>query len=172
METKVVDCQLKANAQGLLLFPSIACRVAERFMDAETWIDRHASGTLRKNKRIGFAWKSQYWHERISFEFGYIWEHLPRTRAVYNDAITEGDCHSISEAGWHAERFCTLSIFHEDQFEVKYIIVEESDGKRREGIGMICKQTSFPIPEGNLLFCIISEFDLKTKEFLPAKNPF
>jgi hypothetical protein len=115
---------------------------------------------------------SQYWHERIAYEFGYAFEMSPRTRVCYNDAISEGDCHPITEAGWFMERYMNLSIFPEDRWEAKYIIVEDSDGTRREGVGLICRQTSFSLPKGNILFAIIAEFDNKIKKFLPAKNPF
>lgn len=167
METRVVPTELTGDLPS-----SIARRVAMRKMSAEDWVEVYGSGTLRKNKRIGFAWRSQYWHERIAYEFGYAFEMLPRTRVVYNDAITEGDCHPITESGWFMERYITLSIFPEDKFEVKYIIVEDSDGTRREGVGIIVKQTSFYIPEGNVLFAIVAEFDNNKKMFLPAKNPF
>jgi len=167
METQVVPTELTGT-----LPPPVLNRLALRMMTPELWVETHGSGTLRKNKRIGFAWMSQYWHERIAYEFGYAFEMLPRTRVVYNDAITEGDCHPITESGWFMERYMTLSIFPEDRFEVKYIIVEDSDGTRREGVGIIVKQTSFSIPEGNVLFAIVAEFDNNKKMFLPAKNPF
>ena len=139
-------------------------------MTAEVWVETHGSGTLRKNKRIGFAWMSQYWHERIAYEFGYAFEMLPRTRVCYNDAISEGDCHPITESGWFMERYMNLSIFSEDVWEAKYIIAEDSDGTRREGVGLICRQTSFVVPKGNVLFAIIAEFDNKTKKFQPYKK--
>jgi hypothetical protein len=151
---------------------SIFNRIRLRMMSAEDWIEEHASGTLRKNKRIGMAWKKQYWHERICWEFGYTFEMLPRTRVVYNDANTEEDCSPITEAGWFIERYKNFSIFSEDHFEVKYLIVEEQDGTRREGIGIIVKQTSFNLPEGNIIFAIVTEFDLVKKEFKDARNPF
>lgn len=167
METQVVPTDLTGS-----LPPSVANRLALRQMTPEAWVEVHGSGTLRKNKRIGFAWMSQYWHERIAYEFGYAFEMSPRTRVCYNDAISEGDCHPITEAGWFMERYMNLSIFPEDRWEAKYIIVEDSDGTRREGVGLICRQTSFSLPKGNILFAIIAEFDNKTKKFLPAKNPF
>lgn len=167
METKVVPTKLTGNLPN-----AVANRLRHRMMSAEEWIETHGSGTLRKNKRIGFAWMSQYLHERVAYEFGYAFEVLPRTRIVYNDAISEGDCHSITEAGWFMERYINLSIFEEDKFEVKYIIAEEADGTRREGVGLICRQTSFQLSKGNILFAIVAEFDNKSKTWHPAKNPF
>lgn len=167
METKVVETKFVGP-----LPKTIANRLHFRKMSAEEWIELHGSGTLRKNKRIGFAWKNQYLHERIAYEFGYAFEVLPRTRIVYNDAITEGDCHAITEAGWFMERYLNLSIFEEDKFEVKYIIAEDADGTRREGVGLICRETSFELPSDNILFAIVAEFDNKTKTWNSAKNPF
>lgn len=183
METKVVNTNFIRflnspqeqesweNLKGVLPL-SVFNRIRLRMMSAEEWIEEHASGTLRKNKRIGMAWKKQYWHERVCYEFGYTFEMLPRTRVVYNDANTEEDCSAITEAGWFIERYKNLSIFFEDIFEVKYLIIEEQDGTRREGIGIIVKQTSFNLPEGNIIFAIVTEFDLVKKEFKDAKNPF
>lgn len=165
METKFVEVGTEKST-------AFQRRIRERMMVTDEWIEAHGSGTLRKNKRIGFAWQKQYMSERIAYEFGFVFEIMPRTRVVYNDAISEGDCHPVTEAGWHIERYMALSVFSEDIFEGKYIIVEETDGKRREGIGIIVKQTSFQVPSGNVVFAIIAEFDNKTKEFHPARNPF
>lgn len=178
METRVVPSSFN-NTKNLP--PAIASRVQERAMDPDKWIEIHGSGTLRKNKRIGFAWETQYRHERLAYEFGYAFESLPKTQVCYNDAISEGDCHPVTEAGWFIERYMTLSVFSEDRYEVKYIIVEDRDGTRREGIGIIVKQTSFAIPRGNVIFAIVAEYKKgkrkkngkrKPGKFLPCKNPF
>lgn len=143
-----------------------------RYMGADEWIEEHGSGTLRKNKRIGFAWHTQYMQERIAYEFGYYFECVPRTRITFNDPITEGDCHPITEAGWHIERYQNLSVFEEDKFEAKYISVEYRDGTRREGVGMVVTETSFSVSSGNIIFVIIAEYDVVNKQYKPAINPF
>jgi hypothetical protein len=151
---------------------ALAARVALREMSADEFVERHLSGTLRKNKRIGMAWHRQYMSERIAYEFGWAFECVPRSRVMFGDAFTEGDCHSITEAGWFCERHITLSVFPEDRFEVKYISVEYEDGSRREGIGMIVRETSAAfVPNGSLVFAIVAEFDPRAKEWREAKNP-
>jgi len=143
-----------------------------REMSQKDWIDGHGSGTLRKNARLGMRYQKQYRHERICFEFGHGFEICPSTYITFNDAQTEADCKSITEAGWHIDRLITRRIFVEDHFEVKYIHHEEPNGFRREGVGVILRATTCSwIPESQLVFCIIAEYDLKTRDFKPAINP-
>ena len=179
METKRNNSELENLIKVSEKLPlKISNRIKEREMSAEEWIELHGSGTLRKNKRIGFAWQKHYWHERICYEFGYGFEMLPKTRITYNDPITEGDCSAITEAGWFIERYMSLSIFDDDLFEAKYIIAEYPDldeslqYKRKEGIGIIVKQTSFNIPAGNIIFSIVAEFNRTNNSFNNAINPF
>lgn len=150
---------------------ALAKRVSIRTMDGDAWIEKHGSGTLRKNKRIGMSYRDQYLKERVAYEFGYGFEILPRTRVEWGVAITEGDCHAVTEAGWHIERYLEMSIFPEDYFECKHISVSTEMGKR-SGIGIICRQTSAPwIPAGYRVFAIVAQVD-KTDHYLPAVNPF
>ena len=91
---------------------------------------------------------------------------------TFNDAITEGDCHAITEAGWFADRWITLKMFREEHYECKYIIVDTPEG-RREGIGLICRQTLIQwCQPGSIIFCILAEYDYKNKKWLEAQNPF
>ena len=148
-------------------------RVQIRAMKAEEFIENHGSGTLRKNKRVGFHWRSQYHDERTAYEFGWGFRVIPASRLTYNDPITEGDNHSVTEAGWHIERYLNMSVFPEDEFECKYIIVEFGDGKREEGIGILVRRTSAAwIPGGHIVYAIVAKFDPVRKVFLPAENPF
>ena len=71
------------------------------------------------------------------------------------------------------ERYINLSIFPEDRFRTQYIQVEEKDGKRREGIGLIVEETSAQfIPRGSLVYAIIAEYGPTIGEWTKAKNPF
>jgi hypothetical protein len=168
METKVVKMASKTA-----ICESMKKLIAIRTMTADEFIETHGSGTLRKNKRIGFAWKLQYLEERTVFEFGWKFECVARTRVTFGDAITEGDNHAITEAGWHIDRYISRSIFPEDIVETKYIIVEYPDGKKKEGVGIIMRQTSAAfIPCGHLVFAIIAEFDVKNAAWRSAENPF
>lgn len=168
MQTEVVSI-----SEGIKNCVELQKRVNVREMDADAFINTHASGTLRKNQLIGMAWQQQYLEERTAYEFGWEFECLPRSRVTFGVANTEGDASAITEAGWHIERYQTLSIFPEDKIEAKYIMVEEAGGKRREGIGIIVKQTSASfVPKGHLVFAIIAPFDVTTHQWMHANNPF
>jgi hypothetical protein len=145
-----------------------------RNINENDFIENHGSGTLRKAKRLGTAYKSLYKEERVAYDFGWEFKVVPNSRITYNDAIAEGDCHSFTEACWHAERYLMKNPFEEDDiYEFKYIIVEECEGCRYEGIGLICRQTNAQyIGDGNTLFCIIAEYDNEKKEWKDARNPF
>lgn len=149
-------------------------RTAIRNMPENDWIDKHGSGTLRKNKRLGFVVKTQYLHERSNFEFGNGFEVVPRSRVTFGDAYSEADCKAVTEAGWFADRYITLNMamFPEEHYQLKYLIIEESDGTKREGIGIVIRKTIAKwVMPGNIVCCIISEFDKNTKEYLTAINP-
>jgi hypothetical protein len=168
MQTEIVPI-----SEGIKNCVELQRRVQLREMDADTFITRHSSGTLRKNRAIGMAWQQQYLEERTAYEFGWEFECLPRSRVTFGVANTEGDASAITEAGWHIERYLTLAIFPEDQMETKYIMIEESDGKRREGIGIIVRQTSAQfVPKGHLVFAIITPLDPVTHTWMHANNPF
>ena len=167
METRIVpvDDSVKQS-------PALARVLAVRTMDADEFVERHASGTLRKNKRIGMVWREQYLHERAAYELGWAFECLPRSRVTFGDAYTEGDVKALTEAGWHIERYIEMSVFPEDHFETKYLNVEYKDGSTREGVGIVVRQTSAQfVPGGHLVFAIVAEFDPIKKIWKDAINP-
>lgn len=144
-----------------------------RLMSETDWIEKYASGTLRKNKRLGFVYRSQYLHERIAWEFGHVFELLPRSRVTFGDAISEGDCKPVTEAGWFIDRYMTQNkaIFPEDYYECKYIYAARPDVES-EGIGIVVRATCAPwLPTGHILFGIVTEYSKSSKVFRPAQNP-
>lgn len=152
--------------------PALERRVALRRMEADEFIDRHASGTLRKNKRLGMAWRAQYLAERTAYEFGWGFECLPRSRVTFGDAYTEGDERALTEAGWLCERHITLATFPEDRYEVKYLNVDYGDDRRKEGVGLILRETSAGfVPDGHIVFAVVAEFDPVRKAWSAAHNP-
>lgn len=167
METKIVPIDPAVAACEIL-----KKRVTQRALDADAFIEQHASGTLRKNKRLGMAWRDQYLHERTAWEFGWTFECLPRSRVTFGDAFTEGDNKALTEAGWHIERYIEMSIFPEDRFETKYINVEYKDDSKKEGVGIIVRQTSAAfVPQGCMVFAIVAAFDPRTQQWHAAENP-
>lgn len=153
----------------------VTALIGKRLMSAEDWINLHGSGTLKKNKRIGMAWKQQYLEERTCWDFGWEFECVPRSRLTFGDAITEGDSHSVTEAGWHIERYMERNancVILGDKVQCKYIHVEYPDGAKREGLGIVVRSTTAKfIPDGHAVFAIIAEFDVEKDEWLPAVNP-
>lgn len=166
METNIVKPNEEARLKQLNL------RHALRHMSEEAWIEKHASGTLRKNRRIGFSFRAQYLAERVAYEFGYGFQILPRSQVTFGDAISEEDCHPITEAGWHIERYSETNVLG-DFVEAKYIHATYRDNSMREGVGMIVRETSASwLPIGHIVFSIVAEFDPIRKAWLNAVNPF
>ena len=97
-------------------------RVRVRLMSREDFFNKHASGTLRKNARVGMHCLAQYIHERCAFEFGYGFECLHETRVLWGTPITEADCHPVTEAGWHIDRYVEVCAFPGDRMEAKYLL--------------------------------------------------
>jgi hypothetical protein len=147
-------------------------RRAVRNLTDDQFIERHASGTLRKNKRLGFCWRDQYLAERAAFEFGFEFAVVARSRIMTGDPYTEGDCHAITEAGWHIERYITLSVWPDDAYVARYIYVEQSDGSRREGIGIVVERTSAAfVPRGHVAYALVAEYDPARKAWRGVRNP-
>jgi hypothetical protein len=166
METRYVPMEQQDLEQRL------KHRVAIRNLNADEFIDKHASGTLRKNKRLDMCWRDQYLSERTAYEFGWEFECSPRSRVMIGDAYTEGDCAAITEAGWHIERYMNLSVFP-DVYKAQYINVERLDGSRKEGIGIVVEQTSASwVPKNHVVYAIIAEYHKDRNAWGHAKNPF
>lgn len=148
------------------------CSLDEWLTDPE--LSDRLSGTLRKNARLGFRYHDQLVSEAIAQTLGWCFECLPTTYITYNDALSEGDCHSVTEAGWHFDRLLKSHIFAEDVFILQYVNIQDAKGNiERQGIAIITKETSIQwIPKGNLVFAMLSEFNQETQEWLPCENPF
>src|SRR5690348_4233313 len=99
VKVEIPQCYLESN------LPGVRSRIYIRNLSAEDWIEQHSSGTLRKNKKIGLRWRSQYISERVAYEFGHEFEVATSSRVTFNDAITYGDCKALTEVGWYAERY-------------------------------------------------------------------
>lgn len=161
METKVIE-----------FVPSGTVLDEVRQQSREDFIETHASGTLRKNKRIGLKHSAQYWDERIAYEFGWEFRMLPASRVTVGVAQTEGDVKGLTEYGWFLERYMQRNVFKEDSLVPAYIQIEEQDGTKLEGNGVYLSSTSFNIPAGQIIFAIITPFNLTTGEWEESLNPF
>ena len=143
-----------------------------RTMTKEEFIENHGSGTLRKNTRIGLKSHSQYLEERIAYEFGWEFRILPASRVTLGVAQTEGDVKGLTEYGWFVERYMMTRVFEKDKVKPVFIQIEEQDGTKLEGNGIFIEETSFQIPEGYIIFAIVTPFNTTTEEWEEALNPF
>ncbi len=148
-------------------------RIALRTMSESDFIEKHASGTLRKAKRIGFAHKTLYLQERTAYEFGYGFEIKPKTHVLCGTPQVEGDCHAVTECGWHIERYQHMQLFPDDKMQSAYINVQSPGETAREGIGIIITQTCAPfVPPCHVIYALIAQYDLQSKQWHNAVNPF
>ena len=175
MNTEIVAFNKKIHESML---PGIKMQAKMRDCKLTDWLSTpilsdRLSGTVKKNAKLNMKYTDQLRHEALAQTLGWTWESVQSSYLNFNDAISEGDCHAITEAGWFADRWLATQIFEEDYYECKYIIVDEPDGNRREGIGLICRKTNIQwIQPGSIVFCILAEYDTKNKKWLDAQNPF
>jgi hypothetical protein len=152
-------------------------QVLQRSTSPMKWFDNtllkeRFSGTLIKAQRHGLRVGEHAKHEAIAQTMGYLFEILPASRVTFGDALSEGDCHSITETLWHCDRLIANHIFPEDVFEVAWITVSEDSGER-VGIGLVVKETSIQwIGSSNLLFAIVAIYDTVNHKWEAPVNPF
>jgi hypothetical protein len=146
-----------------------------RQMSDDEWIELQGCSTVRRARRLGATWKDLYRKQRVCFEFGWHFEILPRSRVLFGDATSEGDCPAITEAQWLSERYILRRPFPEDYLEYKCIRITAQDDNakiEREGFGLILRKTSATfIGAGNIVFCFVTEWDLVKKVWKEAVNP-
>ena len=176
MNTEIVPLseEIKSitNLPGLNIMKKMRSTPLKDWFNDEDLAGR-LSGTLKKNNRVGFKVFDQLRHEAFCQTLGWTWESYQSSYITFNDAVSEGDCHAITEAGWFADRWLALNLFPEDKYELKYIIITMPDDAKREGVGLICRETSIQwIQPGSLVFCMLCEYSSKTKTWTEASNPF
>lgn len=148
--------KVPVTAQG------VPARIVEnRVMSNAAWIEAHGSGTLKDNKELGFVWSIQCLSERLAYTFGYGFSAFKSHQVTFNDSISECDEAAYTLAGRWVKRYLAKSLFPEDYFEIKYVIVTSEEGKREwEGIGLIVRQTSAQfIPDEMMVVARIARYD-------------
>lgn len=175
MDTQIVAFQhldLKRKIPGLSNQLIMRETPLANWLTTSSLADR-LSGTLRKNARLGFKYQSQLKEEALAQTLGWAFESVKSTYVTFNDAISEGDSPSLTEVGWFVDRLLAIHPW-EDEFLLKYIVVQDSHGViERQGVGVIVKSTSIQwIPKGDLVFALLTEYDVSTKTFSECINPF
>lgn len=131
---------------------------AVRYLSASEWVERYASGTLRKSVQLGLRWRELYLEERTCFEFGWEFRAYPTSRVTFNDLMAEGDCPAVTETLWHAGRLVARNPYPADEYEVKYVHVTLED-EQREGAAILVRRTDAPwLPKGRLVLAIVAEY--------------
>ena len=133
-----------------------------RKLSREEFIEKHGSGTLRKNYRLGFNVDYQYYHERVAYEIGYEFELFSIDQKNANipgnhysleysfDVKSRPDDPVSTEVGWIVERHLTRNMFPEDKYKLAQL-----DGN----IVLILTETSMDIPEGVIILAKVAAFD-------------
>lgn len=175
MNTKVVAFDKRIHNSEFSLIRNLGkmrdCSLNDWLIDP--WLSARLSGTVKKNAALNMKVTDQLRGEALAQTLGWTWESVQSSLLNFNDAISEGDCHAITEAGWFADRYIQLKHFAEDHFEMKYIIVDDHAGERKEGVGLICRQTNIQwIQPGSIVFCFLTLWDPFNKEWSEAQNPF
>lgn len=135
-----------------------------RKLSREEFIEKHGSGTLRKNHRLGFNVDYQYYHERVAYEIGYEFNIYSVDNKneniqgyVYSpelsfDVKSRPDDPVSTEVGWIVERHLTRNMFPEDKYKLAQL-----DGN----IVLILTETSMDIPEGVIILAKVAAYDNK-----------
>lgn len=176
METVIVKVSediKKCKSKGLQLQVLMRETPLSKWLSTPDLSDR-LSGTLKKNARIGFKHNSQLEGEAICQTLGWGFEVIATTYVTFNDAITEGDCHSLTEVGWHVDRLLSVNPFEEDYFELKYINIQDMEGNiERQGVGLIVRETSVQwIRKGAICIALLTEYNSRSGEWTECVNPF
>lgn len=112
MNTEIAPITKEYSTSGLSnLIKMRNCKLTEWLTDP--FLSDRLSGTVKKNAKLGMKVVDQLRHEALCQTLGWTWESVQSSYLNYNDAISEGDCHSITEAGWFADRWLALKIFDE-----------------------------------------------------------
>jgi len=173
METKIVPLKVTDLSNGLKFQHLMRSTPIKEWLNDQNLASR-LSGTLRKNSRLGFKYLSQLEHEAICQVLGYGFESMQSSYITFNDPVTEGDCHALTEVGWHFDRLLHIHPFDEDRFELKYINIQDINGNiERQGVGIIVRETSIQwIRSGTLVFSLLAEYNSKDKKWSECINPF
>ncbi len=135
--------------------------VRARCQSNKDWVRAHGSGTLRDNMELGFVWSIQCLSERLAYTFGYGFCAHKAHLVAFNDSISECDERAYTLAGRWTKRYLAKSLFPEDYFELKYLMLfNEVNVCEWEGIGLVVRQTSATfIPANTMVVAKIARYD-------------
>lgn len=127
-------------------------------MDKQQFIERYASGSLQKAWGLGLSVNDLLYKEYVAFQFGWYFEPIKTSRITQGQVLMEGDSPAHTEYVWHLKRW---RHFNTTVLEPHYLIIEDPDGSRREGLGVIARpsveERAF-VPECFSIVALMSEF--------------
>lgn len=149
-------------------------RLAIRNLTKDKFIEKHASGTLRKAHRSGLNCDDHYLHERLAFEFGFSFESIDTRLECLSShtGVSYPDNPAITESLWLYDRYVAINPFN-DEFQLRYIKINNKED-RREGLAITLVSDNPKIewlPINHFVFAIIAEYDPVNKVWKDAVNP-
>ncbi len=112
--------------------------------------------------------------EAIAQVLGWEFKTIPSSYVTTGIPMAEGDCPAITEFGWHLDRIQAFGIWGADKYQAGWINVTNQEGiVEAAGLAIMLVETDISwIPNGNLVYAMIAEYDPKTKSWSETKNPF
>lgn len=142
-----------------------------RELSQSEFVEKYASGSLRKSMRLGFDVRDAYLRERVKLEFGYGFDVIQKSWVMFNDPKFQSS-QAITELCWHLERMIELRPFESDVFVAKEMDIEKPDGSKKRGLGIFVMKTSAAwLPKGYIVYALVTERQANGT-LSPAINPF
>lgn len=120
------------------------------------WIERHGSGTLRHAVGLGCAVGTLYLEERVAFTFGRYFSAIPASRIRTGKPFAEGDCHEFTEGCWNIRRRIAESPEEDKYSGALSLHISHKGDIVEEGLGIILENPPPWVPEGQVVYCIVS----------------
>lgn len=130
------------------------------------WIASFGSGSLRRAKEEGMAWREMYLGERAALEFGYGFAPVAASRVTRGRALAEGDSPGTTETCWWARalRWRAARCGRADTFEVIHATIADGDGGSASGLALVCTPSPRPgwLPADRVLVALTVGEDGRT----------
>lgn len=125
-------------------------------MNQEEFINNFASGSLAKAYKLGLNWKDLFYKEYVAFAYGWYFEPVKASRVTTGPVLMEGDSHVHTEFVWHLTRWKHLR--PDIIITPCYLIIENEDGSRREGLGVTVNNSETILPKCYSIIALMAEY--------------
>lgn len=144
--------------------------------DAQPWIERYGSGSLRQAHALGMSWREMYLHERVALEVATSARLVHSSRLTTGTFRAEPDDRVTTELGWYAKAFkfrwgLMGAPYNTAQAVVTWFTLD-TDGESEQGAGFVVLGLDFPwFPGGRTVLIPLALWDTKAKAWGPVENP-